>query len=289
MASSTSRRRSAIPPAIAVVDADTNEVLDRIFFAVNSRPHHVHASVGGRPRRRGALRHRQGRGRRHERRHAGRPWDSNPTTTTGRIHAAVFSPDGNTLYLANEGSGLVTAMDPLTGSVLWDMTVPGVHELAVTRTAGSSSPAGRCNQLAVIDLASHTWTDVLPLGLPDTLRLSANERLLTVGLRTSPAQLVVVDTETFAHEIVDLAEPGQLTTMAGHQWTSPERALHVRGVRRRHEPRRRCHRSSNRSSGDSEAGCTPADRTASITRADSSPPFFRCGRAGTGVPRGHGR
>jgi hypothetical protein len=51
--------------------------------------------------------------------------------------------------------------------------------------------------------------------------LSANEKLLTVGLRTMPAQMAVVDTNTLAFELVTLSEPGQTTTIAGHQWTSP--------------------------------------------------------------------
>ena len=59
------------------------------------------------------------------------------------------------------------------------------------------------------------------IGLPDTLRLSANEKLLTVGLRTSPAQLAVVDTETFAVQLVSLAPANTGTTTGGHQWTTP--------------------------------------------------------------------
>ena len=62
---------------------------------------------------------------------------------------------------------------------------------------------------------------MLTLGAPDTLRLSANEKLLTVGLRTSPAQMAVVDTRTFEVDIVTLSAPGETTTIAGHQWTSP--------------------------------------------------------------------
>ena len=131
------------PPALAIVDADTNEVLDRILFAANSRPHHVHASVGGRLIAVGLF----GTDTvavvdTHDDTLLG-PWDSNLNSTTGRIHAAVFSPDGKTLYLANEGLGLVTAMDPLTGTVLWDIPVPGVHELAVTRHDQSSSAGAR--------------------------------------------------------------------------------------------------------------------------------------------------
>jgi len=44
---------------------------------------------------------------------------------------------------------------------------------------------------------------------------------LTVGLRSSPAQLAVVDTSTLQFELVTLSPPGETTTIAGHQWTSP--------------------------------------------------------------------
>src|SRR5206468_634559 len=53
--------------------------------------------------------------------------------------------------------------------------------------------------------------------LPDTLQLSANEKLLTVGLRGTPAQVAIIDTESFATKIVTIGGPG---TIAGHQWTS---------------------------------------------------------------------
>src|SRR4029453_9224643 len=75
------------------------------------------------------------------------------------------------------------------------------------------------------------YDDVLPLGLPDTLRLSANEQLLTVGLRTSPARLAVVDTRVReagdggpcpqAVNYVLLDPSGAAGTIGGHQWTAP--------------------------------------------------------------------
>jgi hypothetical protein len=74
----------------------------------------------------------------------------------------------------------------------------------------------------VVDLETHdSFQDVLTLGAPDTLKLSANEKLLTVGLRTTPAQMAVVDTRTLAFQLVTLSAPGETTTTAGHQWTSP--------------------------------------------------------------------
>jgi Lactonase, 7-bladed beta-propeller len=210
------------PPAIAVVDPEAGVVLDRILLAPGARPHHVHASVGGNlvsvglygtdlvavvDTRDDTL--------------LG-PWDSNPLTTNGRVHAAVFSNDGNTLYLANDATGEVIALDPRTGEIFWRMSVPAAHELAVTHDGKTAYVSRRtAGKLAVINLQDRTFEDVLTLGLPDTLRLSANEKLLTVGLRTSPAQMAVVDTQTFSAEIVNLDTSGQPGTIGGHQWTSP--------------------------------------------------------------------
>ena len=212
------------PPAIAIVDAETGVVVKRIELAPLSRPHHVHASAGGRlvafglygtdmvavvDTRTDTL--------------LG-PWDTNPdpAATSGRAHAGVFSRNGRVLYVASDASNEVVALDPHTGEIFWRMTVPGAHELAVTRNGKIAYVARRtANRLSVIDLEQRTYTDVLTLGLPDTLRLSANERLLTIGLRTAPAQVAVVDTRTFEYQLVGIGPLLDTTTIAGHQWTSP--------------------------------------------------------------------
>jgi DNA-binding beta-propeller fold protein YncE len=213
------------PPAVAVVDAETGEILKRIPFPslppfmTGWRPHHVHASVGGNLIAVGLFgtdyvavidtRDDSLLG----------PWDSNVDTTNGRVHAGVFSKDGNILYLANEGANEVVAIDPRSGYVFWRMNVPSVHELIVTHDGKRAYASRRgANKVAVIDLETQTYNDVLTLGLPDTMQLSANEKLLTIGLRTSPAQLAVVDTDDFSYELVNLGGAG---TTAGHQWTSP--------------------------------------------------------------------
>lgn len=211
------------PPAIAVVDAGTGIVINRILLPAGSRPHHVHASVGGNLVAVGLF----GTDRvavvdTRDDTLLG-PWDSNPATTNGRVHAGVFSKDGNLLYLASDASNEVIAMDPRTGGVFWRVSVPGAHELAVTHDGKTAFVSRRtANRLAVINLEDPTqpYRDVLTLVLPDTLSLSANEKLLTVGLRTSPATVAVVDTRTFGPpNLVTLsAEPG---TIAAHQWTSP--------------------------------------------------------------------
>jgi DNA-binding beta-propeller fold protein YncE len=136
----------------------------------------------------------------------------------------VFSKDGNTLYLANEGANEVDAIDPLTGTVFWRIPVPAIHELVVTHDRKHAYASRRtANKLAIIDFEQRTYDDVeeLTLSLPDTLRLSANEKLLTVGLRSSPAPLAVVDTNSLQVELVNLSPSGGSGTIAGHQWTSP--------------------------------------------------------------------
>jgi hypothetical protein len=77
------------------------------------------------------------------------------------------------------------------------------------------------NKVALVDLDNQSFEDVLILAVPDTLRLSADERLLTVGLRSTPAQVAIVDASTLEFELVTLSTPGETTTIAGHQWTSP--------------------------------------------------------------------
>ena len=210
------------PPAIAIVDPDAGLVVHRILFAPGSRPHHVHASASGNLVAVGLF----GTDTvavvdTHDDALLG-VWDSNPQTTNGRVHAAVFSNDGNTLYLADEGANQVVAMDPRTGLVLWRMSVPGVHELAITHDNKTAYVSRRsANSLAVIDLEERTVERELTLVLPDTLQLSANEQILTVGLRTTPAQLAVVDTRTLSRTLVTLSAPGETGTIAGHQWTAP--------------------------------------------------------------------
>ena len=88
-----------------------------------------------------------------------------------------------------------------------------------------ADPRGGTGRVAstlwVVDIEHHVVTGNVSLGsntLPDTLRLSANEKLLTVGLRTTPAQVAVIDTTTLHYDIVTIGGPG---TIAGHQLTAP--------------------------------------------------------------------
>jgi DNA-binding beta-propeller fold protein YncE len=205
------------PPAIAVVDAASGEVLSRIF--TGPRPHHVHASVGGNLIAYGVFgTNKVGIIDTHTDTLVGE-WAAS-TNPAARSHAGVFSPDGRTVYVANDVVNELSAVDPLTGELLWTMTVPNAHELIVThngKTAYVSCRAG--NALRVVDLERREIIRTIALApLPDSLQLSANEKLLTVGLRGTPAQMAIVDTETSAYDLVTIGGTG---TIAGHQWTSP--------------------------------------------------------------------
>ena len=205
------------PPAIAIVDAGTGEVLKRIY--TGPRPHHVHASVGGNLIAYGVFgTNKVGIIDTHNDSLLGE-WAAS-TNPAARSHAGVFSHDGHVVYVANDVVDELSAVDPLTGELLWSMTVPNAHELAVThdgKTAYVTCRAG--NALRVVDLERHVVTATIPLGpAPDTLQLSANEKLLTVGLRGTPAQVAIIDTGSFSTKIVTIGGTG---TIAGHQWTSP--------------------------------------------------------------------
>ena len=219
------------PPAIAIIDASTGGVLSRIVLPAPSRPHHVHASPGGNfvavglygtdtvavvDARTDSL--------------IGM-WDSNPASADGRIHAAVFSNDERTLYLASDTTGQVIAMDTLTGTVWWRLAVPAAHEIAVTNDQKLLVVSRRsADRLAVVHLDPNPgatpggFEDVLSLPRPDTLRFSANEALLTVGLRgvPGPATLAVINTRTGAVDLVTIGPPGETTNIGGHQWTSSD-------------------------------------------------------------------
>jgi DNA-binding beta-propeller fold protein YncE len=204
------------PPAIAIVDAGTGQVLKRIF--TGPRPHHVHVTRDGDlisfgvfgTNKIGII-------------------DTQTDTLLGewqasanpaaRSHAGVFSPDGDTVYVANDIVNELAALNPLTGEVLWTMNVPAAHELIVTRDGETAYVTCRArSELRVIDLEHQTVTATIPLGpLPDTLQLSMHERQLTVGLRGTPAQVAVVDTRTLTFQTVTIGGTG---TIAGHQWTS---------------------------------------------------------------------
>ena len=100
--------------------------------------------------------------------------------------------------------------------------MPNAHELVVTRDGKTAYVSARTgNAIRIVDLERQLVTASFPMGpAPDTLQLSATGKLLTVGLRGSPAQVAFVDTRTLESEIVRIGPVLDTTTVAGHQWTS---------------------------------------------------------------------
>jgi DNA-binding beta-propeller fold protein YncE len=200
---------------IAVIDARSGAILKRI--PTSPLPHHLTASRNGGlivysafgTNRLGMIDARRAK--------LVGEW---PATTdpTNRTHAAALSPDGRRIYAASD-PGIVSTLDARTGRLLREVSVPAAHELIV-------SPDGRwlyvsarsANLVHVIDLRSWSIIRSFPMSLPDTLQLARGGRVLTVGLRTPPARIAVVDLRTFAITEVTVGDAG---TLVGHQWTSP--------------------------------------------------------------------
>jgi DNA-binding beta-propeller fold protein YncE len=133
----------------------------------------------------------------------------------------------------------LAAVDPLTGELLWTMTAPNAHELAVTHNGEFAYVSCRTgNRLRIVDLEEHEIIQGVVRGpLRDTLQLSANEKLLTVGLRGSPAQIAVLNTETLIYEIVTIASTGTIAGQGPHGVTFvPPRLLRHRSLRKTGSP-----------------------------------------------------
>jgi DNA-binding beta-propeller fold protein YncE len=200
---------------IAVIDATSGAVLNRVPTAL--MPHHLAASHSGRyivyaafgSNRVGVIDARDGV--------LVGEWEAT-SDGTARTHAAAFSPDGRLIYAASE-PGIVSTLDARSGRLLKEVSVPAAHELIVSRDGRWLYVSARsADLLHVIDLASWSIVRSVSLSRPDTLQLTRGDRFLTVGLRTPPARIAVVDLTTFAVSEVTV---GGADTLAGHQWTSP--------------------------------------------------------------------
>ena len=205
------------PPAIAIVDAATGEILKRIL--TGPRPHHVHASRDGDLIAYGVFgTNKVGIIDTQTDTLLGEwPASTNPAA---RSHAGVFSPDGHVVYVANDVVDELSALNPLHRRAALDDAGADSHELVVTHDGKTGYVSCRSATRCASSISSGTLiTATVPLGpMPDTLQLSANEKQLTVGLRGTPAQVAVVDTGHACLEIVTIGGAG---TIAGHQWTSP--------------------------------------------------------------------
>jgi DNA-binding beta-propeller fold protein YncE len=144
-----------------------------------------------------------------------------------RTHAVWITRDGKDLYATNSRSnrdlpGDVAKLDARTGERLCN-TIVGKDPSEVLATpdglVGYVS-VRRENKVKELDLGGEcpvlTGREAVVGTMPDTLRLTNDGQTLIVTLRGSPAQITLLDTHSFAVQIVTI--DGHSTT--GHHWLS---------------------------------------------------------------------
>jgi YVTN family beta-propeller protein len=135
-----------------------------------------------------------------------------------RTHAVSVTRDSKTLLATNDVANTIAALDVETGAIKWTIAAGTFPYETVSDSAGKLAYASirGANKLLVIDLESHTILREVPVATqPVNLQLAPNGKLLVVALRTMPAGLALVDTDTLAVTTIDL--PG---VTAGHNWLS---------------------------------------------------------------------
>jgi len=148
---------------------------------------------------------------------------------TARTHAVWITRNGRDLYATNSRAdrtqpGDVAKLDARSGALLCNTMVgTDPSEVLVTpdgRTGYVS--VRRENKIKELDLTGPcpllTGREALIGTMPDTLQLTNDGETLVVTLRGTPAQISLMDTETFAVRLVNV--PGHGTT--GHHWLSSD-------------------------------------------------------------------
>ena len=144
-----------------------------------------------------------------------------------RTHAVWITRDGNDLYATNSRvdrtqPGDVAHLDARTGELLCNTMVGAdPSEILVTPNGKVGYVSVRReNKVKELDLSGRcpvlTGREAVVGTMPDTLQLTNDDRRLVVTLRGTPAQISLLDTATFAVQIVNI--PGHTTT--GHHWLS---------------------------------------------------------------------
>lgn len=149
-----------------------------------------------------------------------------------RTHAVFVTRDGDDLYATNTRAdrtmqGDVAKLDAETGELLCNTRV-GIDPSEILATPngeiGYVSVRGE-NRIKELDLRgrcpSLTGREATIGTQPDTLQLTRHGKTLVVALRGTPAQISLLDTESFTVRLVDI--PGHTTT--GHHWLSREGKL----------------------------------------------------------------
>jgi DNA-binding beta-propeller fold protein YncE len=144
-----------------------------------------------------------------------------------RTHAVWITRNGRDLYATNSRAdrsqpGDVAKLDARTGALLCN-TMVGVDPSEVLATPNGRTgyvSVRRENKIKELDLSGRcpvlTGREAVIGTMPDTLQLTNDGQTLVVTLRGTPAQISLMDTETFAVRLVDI--PGHTTT--GHHWLS---------------------------------------------------------------------
>lgn len=202
---------------LSVIDRETVTVVATI--AMGDRPHHLMASPNGRllyvaefnTNQIGVVDTDQ------DVRIGGFVASASPAA---RTHAVWITRDGKDLYATNSVANTIAKLDATSGTLLWELVIGNnPSEILVTPDGRTAFVSIRNeNKVRVVDLSGETPVIVgeSVVGTqPDTLSLTNDLKTLVVGLRGTPAQMALVDTDTLAVSQVSL--PG---TTTGHQWLS---------------------------------------------------------------------
>jgi DNA-binding beta-propeller fold protein YncE len=153
-------------------------------------------------------------------------WITSPLADA-RAHAVWITRDGKDLYVTNSRAdraqaGDVAHLDASTGDLLCNTTVgPDPSEILVTNDGNTGYVSVRReNKIKELDTSGVcpvlTGREAAIGTMPDTLRLTNDGTTLVVTLRGTPAQISLLDTDTFTVRLVNI--PGHTTT--GHHWLS---------------------------------------------------------------------
>jgi DNA-binding beta-propeller fold protein YncE len=144
-----------------------------------------------------------------------------------RTHAVWITRNGKWLYATNSRvdrsqPGDVAKLDARTGELLCNTTVGADPSEILTTPNGKTGYVSvrRENKVKELDLSGAcpvlTGREALVGTQPDTLQLTNDGQTLVITLRGTPAQISLLDTRSFAVQIVTIS--GHTTT--GHHWLS---------------------------------------------------------------------